>query len=390
MQSEIDALTTAASNIASRDDTIEELREEINKMKSNEERLQAQLEEARIAAGKANEESKTSTPAHLRAKNAALVSQLEILKEDLAAAEDTIEDTVREVEDLTTDVDSLTAQCAALTQSRDMLRDDLEDAEDTIDEKMNEIEDLTNDLKVATDAMTSMKSNQKSIESQIEEEMAKVKALEEDKACLEKEVLTLSKSIETHTKKIAEMELNEEEMARFEEDIDELTDELETARAEMAEMTDNEEALKQKLEHLLGRTNFLLDQIDEKDETIALLQETNKELMSRRTPAARSRSRSRAELFGEEDVLAEKKVARPTHNRVRSSGASAEKRVRKTPPRARRGRSSLSKPEMDSVVARARVFEGDSVCNIAQKVLSDVELEIEIDQENNAPHPLEL
>ena len=91
----------------------------------------------------------------------------------------------------------------------------------------------------------------------------------------------------------------------------------------MEEMTDNEEALKQKLEHLLGRTNFLLDQIDEKDETIALLQETNKELMSRRTPAARSRSRSRAELFGEEDVLAEKKVARPTHNRVRSSGASA-------------------------------------------------------------------
>lgn len=356
-------------------------------MKSNEERLQAQLAEARIVAGKANEESKTSTPAHLRAKNAALVSQLEILKEDLAAAEDTIEDTMKEVEDLTTDVNSLTAQCAALTQSRDMLRDDLEDAEDTIDEKMNEIEDLTNDLKVATDAMTSMKSNQKSIESQIDKEMAKVKALEEDKASLENEVVTLSKSIETHTKKIAEM-------ARFEEDIDELTDELETARAEIAEMTDNEEALKQKLEHLISRTNFLLDQIDEKDETIALLQETNKELMSRRNSTARSRSRSTAELFGEEDVLAEKKVARPTHNRVRSSGASAEKRVRKTPPRARnsprRDRSSLSKPEMDSVVARARVFERDSVCDIAQKVLSDVELEIEIDQENNAPHPLEL
>lgn len=68
--------------------------------------------------------------------------------------------------------------------------------------------------------------------------------------------------------------------------------------------------------------------------------------------------------------------------------------MRKTPPRARnsprRSRSSISKPEIDSVVARARVFGRDSICDIAQEVLSAVEREIEVDQENNAPHSLEF
>jgi hypothetical protein len=113
------------------------------------------------------------------------------------------------------------------------------------------------------------------------------------------------------------MQSNEPE--QFEENIGnkEATQELQAAREEVVKMQSNEIELKKKLEKVCIRVNVLLDHIEEKDETISILQETNQQLMSRRTQrvASRGSMRDPSEIMGDVDVLQEKRMS-PAKNRL--------------------------------------------------------------------------
>jgi chromosome segregation ATPase len=223
-----------------------------------------------------------------------------------------------------------------------------------------------------------MQSNDIDWKAKLEEEMAKVQVLEGEKATLSKSIegLKMEKAIaeelaETQMETVARMKKETQKMQsteseQFEEIMksqtkrnEELKEELEAAKEEMVEMQSNEIELKKKLERVFIRVNSLLDQIDEKDETIYILQETNQQLMSRRSiprVASRGSMRDTSEIMGEVDVLQEKKRMSPPRNML---------------PR-QNNRSSLSKPSATpSSKTRPR-----------QEEIEFDEYEIEVDQEN--------
>eukprot|EP00984_Skeletonema_dohrnii_P011363 scaffold4525_cov126-Skeletonema_dohrnii-CCMP3373.AAC.7 len=333
---------------------------------------------------------------------ASLKEDNEALKNDLKVANTAVEVMKSSDEYLHSsnadDVHSLMEQNTALSNSVEELKEEVASAQEMIALKTQEVVDLTSDLKVATKVMVNMQSNDIDWKQQLEDEMAKIKALEGEKASLEEEKATLSESVEALKKEKAiaeelaeaqmetaaqtkkdlaaaqkmiekiqsdESEATKDVIARYEENlktqqerVEELEQELVEAEEEMAEMKSNEDELSTQLGKVFIRINVLLDQIDEKEETISILQETNQQLMSRRPPRVASSMRDASELMGEEvDMLKEKRM-------------SPAKNIRRV-----NSRSSIKPPASPaSPVSRTRVRR--------EGRMSFDNYEIEVDQEN--------
>jgi chromosome segregation ATPase len=284
--------------------------------------------------------------------------------------------------ELQTKLDDEKVTSKALKEKNDELKKDIKTAskivskmESNQEELKTKIEDLTNDLKVATNVMVNLQSSELESKVQLQEEMVKNKVLEDDKATLGKNLKAAMKLIkkmqseekELHTKlNEKQMTLSDEISQSHTEANEELKKELDEAKAEIAEMQLIEDDLKQQLGKVFIRVNSLLDQIEEKDETITVLQETNQRLTIARTRSS-SRGRERDTAVRNTDALTIRKT--PSKNMQPS-------------PR----RSSLSKPPPSPMLrSRVSALQEELVRSI---VNSFDECDVEVDQENSR-HPLE-
>lgn len=337
----------------------------------------------------------------LREDNAELTESIAALKGDLKVANTAVEAMKASDDYLNSaraeDVYSLMEHNGKLSKSLEDLNEEMEglkeemaSAQEMIACKTKEVEELSSDLKVATKVVVSLQSSEIDRKQQLEDETAKVKLLEEEKAALfesvegmKREKATARETAEAQMERVTRMEndlkaatkliskmqsadskvtkdmiaQHEEKMkgviARHEENVKTLTQELEDAKEELAEKQISEDQLNTQLGKVFIRVNDLMDLIDEKEETISILQETNQQLMSRRNPRRISGGSMRdpSEIMGEDadDVLKEKRMSYP-----------------KNLPR-RNSRSFSKPPQSPSSRGRAMQFE---------------EYEVEVDQEN--------
>ena len=153
----------------------------------------------------------------------------------------------------------------------------------------------------------------------------------------------------------------------------------------MAEKIETEADLKVQLGKIMVRVNLLMDQIDEKDETITILEDTNRHLMTRRHSRGPSRGTRDTEALTaassqETDVLTERRPMRNTPPRPRRDSS-----VSRKPRSARRDSSVSRKPRSVSRSRNMKDFEEELASNIAASF--DEQCKVEVDQEN--AHPLE-
>ena len=350
----------------------------------------------------------------LREDNTELTESIDALKEDLKVANSAVEAMKASDEYLNSaraeDVYCLMEQNGKLSKSLEDLKEELDglkeemaSAQEMIASKTQEVEELSSDLKVATKVVVSLQSCEIDRKQQLEDEMAKNKALEEEKATLSESVEGLKKekviageTAEAQMERVARMEndlkaateliekmqstdskVTKDMIAQHEENVKDLiarheenvktltqgheenvktlTQELEEAKEELAERKTSEDQLNTQLGKVFIRVNDLMDLIDEKEETISILQETNQQLMSRRNPRTARLSggnmRDPSEIMGEETdvVLKEKRMSYPKN----------------IPPK--NSRSFPKPPPSPSPRGRAMSYE---------------EYEVEVDQEN--------
>jgi len=268
----------------------------------------------------------------LREDNTELTKSIDALKEDLKVANKAVDDHLNSSR--ANEVSSLQEQNAALNNSLGELKEEVASAQKIIALKTQEVEELSSDLKKARFVKARgnfVQPDDIYWKQQLDDERSKIKVLEEEKAKLTE----LMKRVQTN-ESVTTTDID----ARYEENVKTLTQDLVEAKEKMAAMKSSESQLKTQLAKVFARVNDLLDQIDEKEETISILQETNQQLMSRRTPrAVRSgKMRDPSEIMGEAAVLKETMPSPTNTPRNQNRSSSFYKPPESPTSRARRHR----------------------------------------------------